>query len=174
MTDYEMANYQIKMKKQFIYLSILLLLLASTACKDFLEEEQYTDVSYDYLKTKTGMESAVVGVYQAMRWYCGSYEQTSSNSTVEGNTEAYYVLTEYGTDFTWEGSDGGHKDAFNKYMSSLNPEQDLINQFWNNNYKGITRANTALMFMPEVTDMTDEEKDQRTAELKFMRAFFLL
>ncbi len=156
--------------KKTVYLSILLL-LASTACKDFLEEEQYTDVSYDYLKTKTGMESAVVGVYQAMRWYCGSYNQ-SSNSTVGGNMEAYFVLTEYGTDFTWEGSDGGNKDPFNKYMSSLNPGQDVINKFWNNNYKGITRANTALMYMPEVTDMTEEEKSERAAELKFLRAYF--
>ena len=127
--------------KKTVYLSIFLFLLASTACENFLEEKQYTDVSYGYLKTKTGMESAVAGVYQVMRWYCGSYNQ-SSNSTVGGNMEAYYVLSEYGTDFTWEGSDGGNKDPFNKYMSSLNPGQDVINKFWNNNYKGITRANT--------------------------------
>jgi hypothetical protein len=157
--------------KKTVYLSIFLFLLASTACKNFLEEKQYTDVSYGYLKTKTGMESAVAGVYQVMRWYCGSYNQ-SSNSTVGGNMEAYYVLSEYGTDFTWEGSDGGNKDPFNKYMSSLNPGQDVINKFWNNNYKGITRANTALMYMPGVTDMAEDEKSERVAGLKFLRAYF--
>ena len=157
--------------KKIAYLSVFLCLLALTGCKDFLEEEQYTDVSYNYLKTKTGMESAVVGVYQTTRWYCGSYNQ-SSNSTVGGNMEAYFVLTEYGTDFTWEGSDGGNKDPFNKYMSSLNPGQDVINKFWNNDYKGITRANTALVYMPEVTGMTEAEKNERVAELKFLRAYF--
>jgi hypothetical protein len=159
------------MKKIANYIFTVLILFAVTSCDNYLKEERFTDVGYDYLKTKVGMESAVTGVYQAMRWYCGSYNQ-SSNSTSGGNMEAYFVLTEYGTDFTWEGSDGGNKDPFNKYLSSLNPQQDVINKFWNNNYKAITRANTALMYMPDVPDMTDVQKTQRTAELKFLRAFF--
>ncbi len=158
------------MKKIILYIVPVVFLLI-TACDKYLEEERYTDVGYDYLKTKVGMESAVNGVYQAMRWYTGAYNQ-GSNSTVGGNMEAYYVLTEYGTDFTWEGTDGGHKDAFNKYQASLNPSQDVINKFWNNNYKAITRANTCIMFMPEVSDMTEDQKTQRIAELKFLRAFY--
>lgn len=86
--------------------------------------------------------------------------------------ETYFCLTEYGTDFVWEGTDGGNKDAFNKYMSSLNSQQDVINKFWNNNYKAITRANTALMYLPNVPDMTDAQKAQRAAELKFLRAYY--
>ena len=157
--------------KKISYYLLMLVLLATTACENYLEEERYTDVGYDYLTTKVGMESAVNGVYQAMRWYCGSYNQ-SNNTTVGGNMEAYFVLNEYGTDFTWEGSDGGNKDPFNKYLSSLNPTQDVINKFWNNNFKAITRANTALMFMPQVKDMTEDQKNQRIAELQFLRAYF--
>ena len=159
------------MKKNKFYLFLFLFLLALSACKDYLDEERHTDIGYEYFETKDGIEAAVVGVYQAMRWYCGSYNQTD-NTTVEGNMEAYFVLTEYGTDFSWEGSDGGNKDPFNKYLSSLNPDQDVINKFWNNNYKGITRANTALMYLPGVADMTDAEKSERAAELKFLRAYF--
>ncbi len=159
------------MKKFPYYILTTLVLLAASACENYLEEERYTDVGYDYLNTKVGIESAVNGVYQAMRWYCGSYNQ-SSNSTVGGNMEAYFVLTEYGTDFTWEGTDGSNKDPFNKYLSSLNPQQDVINKFWNNNFKAITRANTALMYLPTVPDMANDVKAQRIAELKFLRAFF--
>lgn len=157
--------------KKITYYILITVLFATTACENYLKEERYTDVGYDYLNTKVGMEAAVTGVYQAMRWYTGAYNQ-SSNSTVGGNMEAYFVLTQYGTDFAWEGTDGGNKDPFNKYLTSLNPTQDVINKFWNNNYKAITRANTALMYMPDVADMTDDQKKQRTAELKFLRAFY--
>ena len=157
--------------KRIYYFILILVLFAATACNNYLKEEQYTNVGYDYPKTKVGMEAAVTGVYQAMRWYCGSYNQ-AGNSTSGGNMEAYFCLTEYGTDFTWEGADGGNKDPFNKYQSSLNPSQDVINKFWNNNYKAITRANTALMIMPDVLDMTADQKAQRSAELQFLRAFY--
>jgi len=164
--------------KRISYLLLVLVLFAATACNNYLKEQQYTNVGYDYLNTKVGMEAAVTGVYQAMRWYCGSYNPLSlsplppPNSTTGGNMESYFCLTEYGTDFTWEGADGGNKDPFNKYLSSLNPSQDIINKFWNNDYTAITRANTALMSMSKVPDMTADQKNQRTAELQFLRAFY--
>mgnify|MGYP000695164982 FL=1 len=137
------------MKKIANYIFTILLIFSFSACENYLKEERYTDVGYDYFKTEVGMESAVTGVYQAMRWYTGAYNQSGNQtgafgSTAAGNMEAYFVLTEYGTDFTWEGTDGGNKDAFNKYLSGLNSQQDVINKFWNNNYKAITRANTLL------------------------------
>src|SRR5665647_1941676 len=76
--------------KRISYFILILVLFAATACNNYLKEEQYTNVGYDYPTTKVGMEAAVTGVYQAMRWYCGSYNQ-SSNSTSGGNMEAYYL-----------------------------------------------------------------------------------
>jgi len=165
------------MKKIAKYIFAILLIFSFTGCDNYLKEEMYTNVGYDYFTTKVGMEAAVTGVYQTMRWYTGAYNPTNTvsspayNSTVTGNIETYFCLTEYGTDLTWEGTDGGNKDAFNKYLTSLNSQQDVINKFWDNNYRGITRANTALMYLPKVTDMTDAQKAQRVAELKFMRAY---
>lgn len=169
-----MKHYNVNkkyMKKIAKYIFTVLVIFSVSACDNYLKEERYTDVGYDYFTTKVGMESAVTGVYQAMRWYTGTFNQ-AGNSTSGGNMEAYFCLTEYGTDMTWEGSDGGNKDPFNKYLSSLNSSQDVINKFWNNNFKGITRANTALMYMSKVPDMTDVQKTQRSAELKFMRAYY--
>jgi len=158
------------MKKIAKYIFTVLVILSVFACDNYLKEQRYTDVGYDYFTTKVGMEAAVTGVYQTMRWYTGAWNQ-GGNSTVGGNMEAYYCLTEYGTDMTWEGTDGGNKDAFNKYLPALNPNHDVLNKFWNNNYKGITRANTALMYLPQVPDMTDAQKAQRAAECKFLRAY---
>lgn len=132
--------------------------LFTTSCESFLEEKVVSGVSYDFLETKTGLETAVNGVYTAMRWYVGQ--------------ERYYCLNEYGVDYVWEGADGGKKDAFNKYSVQLNSGEALLYEFWENNYKGINRANTALMYLPKVMDMTDAEKTVREGELRFMRAYF--
>lgn len=48
----------------------------------------------------------------------------------------------------------------------------MLYDFWANAYKGINRANTALMYLPKVGDMTDAEKTAREGELRFMRAYF--
>ena len=131
---------------------------AGTSCESWLKEEVKSGVSYDYLETKTGMETAVNGVYSTMRWYVGG--------------ERYYSLTEYGVDYVWEGAGGGNKDALNKYGNQLNASFGMLYDFWANAYKGINRANTALMYLPKVGDMTDAEKTAREGELRFMRAYF--
>jgi hypothetical protein len=146
------------MKNIIRYSLLSVAALFTTSCESFLEEKVVSGVSYDFLETKTGMETAVNGVYTAMRWYVGG--------------ERYYSFTEYGVDYVWEGADGGNKDAFNKYSAQMNSGFNLIYDFWENNYKGINRANTALMYLPKVKDMTDAEKAVREGELRFMRAYF--
>ena len=146
------------MKNIIKYSVLSLLAVAGVSCESFLNEKVVSGVSYDYLETKTGIETAVNGVYSTMRWYVGG--------------ERYYCLTEYGVDYVWEGADGGNKDAFNKYSNQLNSSFGMLYEFWENAFKGITRANTALMYLPEVGDMTDAEKVSREGELRFMRAYF--
>jgi hypothetical protein len=152
------SNYR-NMKKIYYYLLMTLLIsIATVSCEKFLEEERYTDVGYDYLKTKIGIESAINGVYFTMRWNC--------------NMENYFVMVEMGGDLAWDGNDGNNKPAFNQYASAMNSANGIISGLWVNHYNGINRANTALLYIPQVTDMTDALKDQRTAEVRFMRAYY--
>ena len=146
------------MKNIIKYGLLSLVAAAGVSCESFLNEKVVSGVSYDYLETKTGIETAVNGVYSTMRWYVGG--------------ERYYCLTEYGVDYVWEGADGGNKDALNKYGNQLNASFGMLYDFWANAYKGINRANTALMYLPKVGDMTDAEKTAREGELRFMRAYF--
>lgn len=146
------------MKNIIKYSLSIMLATCITSCESFLEEKVVSGVSYDFLETKTGMETAVNATYTTMRWYVGG--------------ERYYCMTEYGVDYIWEGADGGKKDAFNKYSVQMNSGESLLYEFWENNYNGINRANTALMYLPQVVDMTDAEKAVREGELRFMRAYF--
>lgn len=146
------------MKNILKYGLFTILFASATSCDSFLEEKVVSGVSYDFLETKTGIETAVNGAYTTMRWYVGG--------------ERYYCLNEYGVDYVWEGADGGNKDAFNKYSVQMNSSFGMLYEFWENNYKGINRINTALMYLPKVADMTDDEKKGREGELRFMRAYF--
>ena len=114
-------------------------------------------VSYDYLENKDRYRNCRERVY----------------STCAGSRcERLFMPDRYGVDYVWEGADGGNKDAFNKYSNQLNSSFGMLYEFWENAYKGITRANTALMYLPKVGDMTDAEKTAREGELRFMRAYF--
>lgn len=146
------------MKNILKYGLLTVLFASATSCDSFLDEKVVSGVSYDFLESKTGIETAVNGAYTTMRWYVGG--------------ERYYCLNEYGVDYVWEGADGGNKDAFNKYSVQMNSSFGMLYEFWENNYKGINRINTALMYLPKVNDMTDEEKKGREGELRFMRAYF--
>lgn len=146
------------MKNILKYSLWTVLAFVSFSCNSFLDEKVVSGVSYDFFETKTGIETAVNGAYTTMRWYVGN--------------ERYYCFTEYGVDYVWEGADGGKKDAFNKYSAQMNSGEGLLYEFWENNYKGINRINTALLYLPKVKDMTDTEKRNREGELRFMRAYF--
>src|SRR5690606_4549436 len=116
------------MENRFLIIPILLFVLGTTSCEKYLEEESYTHVGYDYLKSKAGMEGAVNAVYHGMRWYM--------------NGENYFMLTEMGVDFAWNGNDGANKPAFGQYTSAMNSANSIVSNFWVNNYDAITRANT--------------------------------
>ena len=144
------------MKKIAIICAVIFIFFSS--CAKFLEEKSVSNASYDLLKIKSGMEDAVTGVYQNMRWYVGG--------------ERFYTLVDIGTDFEWVGRDGVGYAPLHQYTSLLAPGFSPFSDFWNCGFTGINRANTALMIMPEVAGMTDEVKARRTGELKFMRAYY--
>ena len=56
------------MKNIIKYGLLSLVAAAGVSCESFLNEKVVSGVSYDYLETKTGIETAVNGVYSTMRW----------------------------------------------------------------------------------------------------------
>ena len=144
------------MKLKIVILSMIFALTIS--CSNYLNEEIVSGVGYSYLKTASGIEAGVGATYASLRWdYSG---------------ENMHAIQELGTDTYMEGQDGGYKPALNRYESSLNSQFSLLYDFWANYYKGISRANTVLLSITDVTGMTDEMKKVRTGEVKFLRSLF--
>src|SRR5436189_3827491 len=84
--------------------------------------------------------------------------------------ERGFTLTEFGTAIFYKGADGSYKFV-NDYTTQLNPTLDYITNTWNDFYRAINTANTALDQAP-IVQMDSSVKVKRVAELRFLRALY--
>ncbi|WP_375435038.1 RagB/SusD family nutrient uptake outer membrane protein, partial [uncultured Hymenobacter sp.] len=139
----------------------VLLSLASTACKDLLEEEVVSQVGSEYITTPAGFEAGVRAVYSSLRDFYG--RENGMNLTV------------FGTDTYTFGSDGTYK-YMNQYTTQLDSRTQPIIDVWNAFYVGINTANAVIDQAPNVTGLDEAVKKRRVAEVKVLRAhhYFVL
>ena len=157
------------MKKTIIILLTMLVVLPS--CDDFLDEEMVTEQTYAYYETEEGAEAVVNSCYQTLR--------------IRAAGEWSYGIFNFGTDEFMKGEESyasmyGY-DEYNDYDAELDGHDKTgaetdIGDWWDVIYNGINRCNTAIDKIALVTDGTGKLKDQagkdeRTAEVRFIRAY---
>jgi starch-binding outer membrane protein, SusD/RagB family len=147
----------INLKKSFTVLCMSAFLLASQGCKDLLEEKVTSSIGDDYLNTTAGFNSTVNAAYSSLRSFYG--------------TERGLSMTEYGTDLYSAGADGSYK-GFHFYDSQLIGTVTIIQELWDETYKGINTCNALIDRAPNITGVADAVKKQRIAEMKFLRAHY--
>ncbi|HEX8349224.1 MAG TPA: RagB/SusD family nutrient uptake outer membrane protein, partial [Hymenobacter sp.] len=142
-------------------LAAALLLLATSSCKDLLEEKVISQVGADYLTTAAGFDAGVKAVYSSLRDFYG--RENGMNLTV------------FGTDTYTFGSDGTYK-YMNQYTTQLDSRTQPVIDVWNAFYVGINTANAVVAQAPNVTGLDETTKKRRVAEVKFLRAhhYFVL
>lgn len=137
-----------------IFLTLIIICIFFTGC-DILDENPKTSLTpKGYYDTKAGLETLVNSCYSRLRGFSAS-------------DVPLLRLTEQGTDIFESGVDGSIN--FDTYKISLTAGE--ISSVWNNCYIGINACNTAIHYLPSVTDMSDSEKKIREAEVKFLRAY---
>lgn len=129
-----------------------------TGCLD-LNEEIVTGVTTSYYEDAKGMEDAVNATYATLRRYYG--------------TEQGMGLSETGTDL-W-GLGAGGPQMYATYGPELNSTHGWLSTIWGDLYRGINTAN-AVIARSEQVDMPTERREQRIAEVRWLRAkfYFLL
>ncbi|GAB2593845.1 RagB/SusD family nutrient uptake outer membrane protein [Spirosoma areae] len=140
----------------FRILALTALLFSGQACKDILDEKVISAIGNDYVNTPKGFEDASKAAYSSMRNFYGS--------------ERGITMTEYGTDIYTTGADGSYK-GFHFYDTQLNSFVDIIQQVWEEVYKGINTCNAVIERAPAAT-VSDATKKLRVAEMKFLRAHY--
>src|SRR5690606_18795071 len=138
-----------------------LALVTSQACEGILKEEVISNVGNDYLNTPSGLNDGLNAAYSSLRaWY----------GTERGNN-----FTIFGTDTYTNGADGAFK-FMNNYTSDFDTQNSHVRELCDQFYAGINACNAVIDRAPLVEGISEEIRNHRVAEAKFIRAhhYFIL
>lgn len=140
--------------KKFVKYTFILMLLLATACSDFLEEENKSNIVADeFYTTASGYEALVNATYSTLRNIYG---------------ELPYVFT-LGTDLYTSGRGTPPSVGLLNYRDLDATESNVLN-LYKGLYEGIQLANTAIYFNG-ITEQV-ETLSVREGEVRFLRAYF--
>ena len=140
------------MKKFNILSIVFVFLLSATGCKDYLEEENRSNIESDqYYATAEGYDKLVNASYSSLR-----------------NVYSEPWLFAAGTDLFVEGRDVQPK-GISEYRE-LTPEEAAVEVFYRNAYAAIQVCNTALYFNDKTAANTN--LPVRKGEVQFLRAYY--
>lgn len=152
----------------------IVLLIISTAilsgvfysCQDeWFEVKPKGQASLETFYTASGVNALLTGAYACVdggNRRSGSIWASSVTNWVWGSvvSDDAYKGSSYGDQSTINPVEGFYADADNGYVSN----------HWQALYDGVIRCNDILMVVPEVEDMTAEQKDLAIAQARFLRA----
>ncbi len=143
--------------KIILYSAILGLLLLTFGCADNpLDEQPYSQVAPENLfESEGGVRSVLASAYANASFM----QRTRINQ-----------LNEWQTDISWQTGGGENRQAVLFINFTWDPTDGSINNWYNNHYNAIRDANTLIENI-DVADISQEQKDQITAEARFIRAF---
>ncbi len=142
----------------------LMLVLVVTGCEDFLEERPVDEVALDqYFTQPEHARDAVNSLYRtgAMQLYTGGVY--SGSRIMFGPYISGFVDNEY----------KGQEVHVTRAQELTYDEANLsayFNGMWSDMYLGISRANTAIKYIPEIATISEGESAQYMAEARFFRA----
>ena len=154
------------------YSLISLFLVLAFSCKDFLVEDNKSNITAEnYFTSSSGYEALVNAAYETLRSDLGS----------AGGNRGYPFLFCSGVDIynrgesqlvggTYEGRDIVSSEL-NEY-GSLDAQNGAVADFYTDMYKAIQTCNTAVSRAGNVSEMSESLKTQRLAEVRFLRAYY--
>ena len=142
--------------KKVLYL--LIFLLVTTSCKDFLQEDPASlMVDNNFYKTEADADAAIVAAYDGLN--------DQSNIFYRG----IYLLAELPTDNAECGQGVANANIFALKNYTYGPVNDRIYVLYTAVYKAIANANVAINKIPAIP-FADAKKNRLIAEARFIRA----
>src|SRR5437016_3584549 len=142
------------MTKRTVVLAVVLV-TSLPGCVD-LNEDVVTGLTPGAYGSQAVFQALVNATYEPLRSFWAQ--------------ERGFTLTEFGTDIFYKGADGSYKFV-NDYTTQLNPTLDYITNTWNDFYRAINTANTALD-QAAIVQMDSSVRAKRVGELRFLRALY--
>jgi starch-binding outer membrane protein, SusD/RagB family len=146
----------INMKNIIKFIAIIAVLASS--CSKILDVEPTAAISVEEaLKDKNGIKNALTGSYNALQMI-GSYGR---NQIIVQDLAADNLI--------WSGTTMDYSEISN---NNIPAENAIIDGMWTANFDGINRVNNIISALPNIGDVTDEERNYFEGEALFLRALF--
>jgi hypothetical protein len=142
--------------KNYKTILFFLALILFVSCEEILDVEPTESLSADQaIQNSNDVRTALVGCYDGLQQAAlYGLDRVSVPDLAADNLDHSGTRQEY-----------GQIDN-----NSILAENFLIEGIWNSSYDALNRINSLLAKLPEISDMTDEEKSSVTGQLLFMRA----
>lgn len=139
--------------KKLLYLLLILTVFLTTACKKFLNQQPISDLSADlFWKTPNDALLGNAAIYD------GVQNTLSGNYTDWGDARS--------DNFTYGGTG---ENQINVTLNGLTASNGAAN--WNNLYYTIGRANAAIKYLPNITGLSEIDRNNYLAQAYGVRAF---
>ncbi|MGK9125713.1 RagB/SusD family nutrient uptake outer membrane protein [Olivibacter sp. SA151] len=139
-----------------VLIAAFLLAAGLTSCKKMLDEENLSGITDETLyTTPKGFETLVNAAYSYQRWWYGK--------------ERGYNIGETGTDLWTNGAGDVYPDLTT--YQNLQATNGALQEVWSNFYKAINVCNAGIARVGN-SGMDQALQIQRTAEFRFLRAFY--
>jgi len=150
--------------QKYLYIVLGSIFTLTSCQKDFLEYEPKGVLSSENVQSAENAESLVTAAYAAI-----------GNDEMIGPITNQFVYGSIRADDAYKGG-GGRTDVevvdhYEQYNLTIADDGDqMAPRTWTNYYKAISRANFALSVINEIPENEYDEKTERQAELRFLRA----
>jgi len=136
------------------------------SCEDFLVENPSSQLTTDqFFNSSEDARSVVNEIYRtgATTDYYGGGAFQGSDAMMSGYMSSLF-------DNARKGERAGPSEAHNLSLNPVNLAQ-YFDDWWVNAYQAIAKANTAIKYIPQIEQMSDDESNQLVAEARFFRAY---
>ncbi|RYY37404.1 MAG: RagB/SusD family nutrient uptake outer membrane protein [Sphingobacteriaceae bacterium] len=161
-----------QMKNKVIAAFLLVVMLAETSCKKWLDEKPINTVTEDQAwQTGTDAEGAVAAGYAIFRRaLSGLTKDDTPSTTRNGSWGDYYFWGDSRSgDWITPNNDGDWNAGFQNHLIERTELEPMTN--WRLFYRAIEQCNLVLEKIPDITNgLTDERKAQLIADARFLRA----
>jgi len=150
------------MKRIIYILASFFFLIALASCQDWLEEENHSSTTQDFLKTSQGFKMGLNSVYSVL-------------GSMYGDEGGIHGLMNPGTDELKSSTTENRTTTLSIYdPTRYTAENEFLSNLWSNAYKNINTLNYMIENVDNIpidANLTLAQRTQYLGEAKFMRAF---
>ncbi|MFT3737762.1 MAG: RagB/SusD family nutrient uptake outer membrane protein [Breznakibacter sp.] len=140
-----------------VLLGVLIIVPWFHGC-DVLDVESEDSIpASEAFKDKKGIEKGILGSYDAMQ-------------SLSYYGRSFSILPDLSSDDLLHPDEATSTDYAEVANNAILPENSSVEGIWNAIYNTVNTANSVVVKVPEMSDMTDDEKSKALGELYFIRA----